>query len=306
MFIDRPKMDPLSQTIALLKPQALAWRVLEAHAPWRIRFPTTDVVVFGQLMEGVCAIELADGSCLSFNVGDFLLMPAPTSWTMGSPGAGVVVDLKAVFDAPEVLQSGVPGAAICRFMAGAFVFAAPNADLLRGLLPPVLHIRGAEMVAGRLGMLLSLLGEEALASRPGRSLVLDRLLEIILVESVRERPSAFMRARPGLLAGLEDPQIGAALKAMHEDVRRPWTVAALARMVGMSRSAFAARFTQAVGAPPMDYLLRWRLNVAKSELVSTRKSVSEIAELVGYQSVSAFSTAFSRATGCSPSAYAPA
>ena len=296
-------MDPLSQVIALLKPQPQYWRVIEAHDVWSIRFPTTDVVVFGQLIEGTCQIELADGSGMAFQAGDFLLMAAPSSWTMGIPGSGPPINLKSVAADPGLLLSAACDPTITRVIAGAFVFTAPNADLLAGLMPPVIHVRGADIVAGRLGALLKLVGDEALASRPGRSLVLDRLLEIILVEALRHRPTKLTDERRGLVAALEDAQIGAALRLMHEDVRRPWTVAALARQVGMSRSSFAARFTESVGLPPFDYLLNWRINLAKAALTSSKKPMSEIAELAGYQSVSAFSTAFSRTTGASPTAY---
>jgi AraC-like DNA-binding protein len=297
------KIDPLSQVISLLKPQALAWRVIEAHDSWSIRFPTTDMVAFGQMIEGRCRIDLADGSAMDFQAGDFLLMAAPSSWTMGTPGSGPPIDLKAVFADPGCLLSSVQDPTITRFIGGAFVFAAQNADLLAGLMLPVIHMRGADVSAARLGALLKLLGDEALAARPGRSLVLDRLLEIILVESLRHRRPELNVAQRGFFAGLEDAQIGAALRAMHEEVQRPWTVAALARHVGMSRSSFARRFADIVGSPPIDYLMNWRMSLAKAALTSSKKSMAEIADLAGYQSVSAFSTAFSRAIGCSPTAY---
>lgn len=296
-------MDPLSQVIALLKPQALDWRVIEAHAPWSLRFPSAEVVVFGQVIEGTCDVALADGSEFGVEAGDFLLMAAPRSWIVRTPGAGSSVDFEAVIENPGLLLSDVTDPKITRFIAGAFVFAAPNADLLAGLMLPIVHVRGADIVAGRLGALLKLLGDEALAARPGRSLVLDRLLEIILVEALRHRPSDLPIMRQGLLAGLADTQIGAALQAMHRDTQRSWTVVDLAREVGMSRSSFAARFAQIVGSPPIDYLLTWRMTLAKSALTSSQKPMSEIAELAGYASVSAFSTAFSRAVGCSPTIY---
>ena len=303
MIIDRPKSDPLSQVVALLRPQPLSWRVMEAHAPWSIRFPATDIIVFGQLIEGPCQVTLADRAPIDFQRGDFLLMPAPSAWTMGTSGHHPPVDLMTFLDSPGMLLSSERDPAITRFMAGAFVFAAPNAGLLAGLMPSVIHVRGAEVAAERLGALLKLAGDEALADRAGRSLVLDRLLEIILVDCLRHRPAGFAEPRRGLIAALEDAQIGAALRLMYADVRRPWTVGALAREVGMSRSAFAARFAETVGSPPIDYLLNWRISLAKSALTSSKRPMSEIADLAGYQSVSAFSTAFSRATGTSPTAY---
>lgn len=296
-------MDPLSQVIALLKPQALEWRVIEAHDAWSLRFPAVDVVVFGQVIEGRCQVALGDGSEFDVEAGDFLLMAAPRSWIVSTPGGGPPVDFECLIADPGLLQTGASDPTITRFIAGAFVFTAPNADLLASLMLPIVHVRGADVAADRLGALLKLLGDEALAGRPGRSLILDRLLEIILVESLRHQPAGLAAARRGLLAGLADAQIGAALQMMHKDVQRPWTVVELARRVGMSRSSFAARFAEIVGAPPIDYLSNWRMSLAKAALISSKKPMSDIAELAGYQSVSAFSTAFSRATGCSPTTY---
>jgi transcriptional regulator GlxA family with amidase domain len=164
-------------------------------------------------------------------------------------------------------------------------------------------VRGNEIAAARLGALLATFGNEAIADRPGRSLVLDRLLEVILIEALRYRPTEIGEGGRGLLAGLADPKIGRALRIMHSDTKRPWTLVALAREVGMSRSALASRFAQVVGVPPIEYLANWRMTLAKSALASSEVSMIDIAEIAGYQSVSAFSTAFKRETGLSPSLY---
>jgi AraC-like DNA-binding protein len=109
--------------------------------------------------------------------------------------------------------------------------------------------------------------------------------------------------RSSLLSGLADAKIGQALRIMHADAKRPWTLAELAREVGMSRSAFASRFAQMVGTPPIEYLSNWRMTLAKSALASAEVSMGDVAEMAGYQSVSAFSTAFKRETGLSPTLY---
>lgn len=142
-------------------------------------------------------------------------------------------------------------------------------------------------------------GDEATTERPGRSLVLDRLLELILVEALRYRPSNLGDGSSSLLAGLTDPRIGNALRLMHSDTKQAWTLALLARKVGMSRSAFASRFLQMVDVPPIGYLANWRMRLAKSTLASVQASMMDIAELAGYQSVSAFK----RETGLSPTLY---
>ena len=296
-------VDPLSQLIALLRPQALQWRVVEAHNAWTLRFPAVNAVVFGQVLEGTIHVERADGLRFDLRSGDFMLMATPPNWSARPPGGGPATPFPAYIDDPTRLLSTDANPAVTRFLAGYFVFAAENADLLANLMLPLIQVRSDLVAAGRLGVLLRLLGEEAAVNHPGRALVLDRLLEITLVEVLRQRPDGVDPMRPGLLEGLRHPQISVALRLIHKDAKYPWTVSELARRSGMSRSAFAARFNETVGAPPIDYLAGWRMSLAKAALVSATAPLSDIAELAGYQSVSAFSTAFSRATGCSPTAY---
>jgi len=296
-------LDPLSQILALLKPQAVFWRVVEAHNAWTISFRPTDVVVFGQVIEGACHVEREDGVSLDVEAGDFLLMAGPPNWTMSALGGGRAVDFEAAVEDPGLLLSPSSPAHVTRFIAGNFTFAAVNRDLISTLMLPVVHVRGHEFPAGRLGVLLASLGDEAMADRPGRSLVLDRLLEVMLVEALRYRPAEIGETGRGLLAGLADPKIGRALRIMHADTKRPWTLVALAREVGMSRSALASRFAQIVGVPPIEYLANWRMTLAKSALAASEVPMTDIAEMAGYQSVSAFSTAFKRETGLSPTLY---
>jgi AraC-like DNA-binding protein len=297
-------MDPFSQIIALLKPQAVFWRMVEAQGDWTIRFMPSDVVVFGQIIEGAGRVERDDGGGLDLMEGDFLLMAAPPPWTMTGGSGGVPVDFKAAIADPGLLLSDRPNAKITRFIAGNFSFAPANAELVERLMLPIVQVRGGDVLVSRLAALLSALGDEALGDRPGRSLVLDRLLEILLIEALRYRSAAAGGADRGLLAGLADAKIGKALRLMHDDAQRPWTVAALASAIGMSRSAFAARFTHMIGVPPIDYLANWRMTLAKEALASSTLPMVEIAEMAGYQSVSAFSTGFKRATGLSPKFYA--
>ncbi len=296
-------MDPLSQIIGLLKPQAIFWRVVVAHDEWTIGFRPTNIVVFGQLIEGACRVEREDGIGFDLVAGDFMLMAAPPNWTMSAFGGGIAIDFGAVIADPGSLLSPVPTQQITRFMAGNFAFSAANRDLISTLMLPIVHVRGNDIASTRLGALLATLGEEETADRPGRSLVLGRLLELILIEALRYRPAELGDGRSSLLAGLADPKIGRALRIMHADTKRPWTLAALAREIGMSRSAFALRFVQLVGVPPIEYLANWRMTLAKSALASAEVPMMDIAEMAGYQSVSAFSSAFKRETGLSPTLY---
>jgi transcriptional regulator GlxA family with amidase domain len=147
-----------------------------------------------------------------------------------------------------------------------------------------------------------LVGEESRERRPGRDLVLARLIELLLIESLRSKPDN--DTPPGLLRGLADARLAAAIRHIHGDPARSWTVEQLARKVALSRSAFFDRFSRAVGLPPMEYLVAWRMALAKDLLRRGDIGLATVAERVGYGSASTFSTAFSRHVGQPPSRYA--
>jgi AraC-like DNA-binding protein len=230
-----------------------------------------------------------------------------------------------------------------RLVGGHFLLDPANSALLLGLVPALVHLRGTESGARRISRLLELLGDEIAADRPGAGFVLPRLVEVMLVEALRGQPvepenpagpenqaAAGISAEPvssaagipadpaspaagipaasavpakGLLAGLADPPVATALRAMHADVARPWTVASLAAVAHQSRSVFAERFLARVGSTPIAYLLAWRMALAKDALARGR-TIDEVARTVGYGSASAFATAFRRATGGTPGHYA--
>jgi AraC-like DNA-binding protein len=143
---------------------------------------------------------------------------------------------------------------------GWFIFYSPDTGLLVSLLPSLVHVRGVE----RLSTLVRLVGEESSERRAGRDLVLTRLVEVLLIEALRATPGD--DAPPGLLRGLADARLAPAIRQMHSQLERSWTVALLARTAALSRSAFFERFTRTVGLPPMEYLLAWRMAVAKDLL----------------------------------------
>ncbi len=295
-------MDPFSQIIALLRPQAVFWQIIEAHDDWTISFNPSSVVVFGQLLEGRARIERPDGIGCEAEVGDFMLMPLPPPWAMSAGNGAPPIDLKQVMAEPTLLLTSKPRT-VTRIMAGNFKCEAGNEDLITRLIPPLVHVRSHEVSAGRLGALLQMVGDEALTERPGRSLILDRLLETLLIEALRSGSAPLGEDGQRLMAGLAEPKIAQALNLLHGDAKKPWTVERLARDVGMSRSAFAALFARTVGLPPMDYLAQWRMTLARNALLSSDLPMTDIADLAGYQSVSAFSTAFRRVNGCSPMGY---
>ena len=185
-----------------------------------------------------------------------------------------------------------------RLLGGYFVFDSPDAALLVSLMPALVHVRGVE----RLAVLVRLVGEETSAQRSGRDLVLTRLVEILLVEALRSTSRA--DAPPGLLRGLADPRLAPAIRQIHAQLARPWTVAELAKAAALSRSTFFERFVRTVGLPPMEYLLAWRMAIARHLLRRDELAIAEVADRVGYASASTFSTAFRRYVGQPPGRYA--
>jgi AraC-like DNA-binding protein len=203
----------------------------------------------------------------------------------------------------KTIENNKSGDAL-RLLGGHFRFEDVNSALRRSLLPDIVEVPSESLGAARLKGVLESIGDEATSDRPGRSLVLDRLLELLLVEVIRNADLHGCESRQGLLAGLSDHRIAAALDALHADITRSWTIAQLADIAGMSRSAFAERFCRTVGLPPIDYLSQWRMAVARDMLRSGDHRLADIAFACGYQSASAFSTAFARTVGCPPSRFA--
>jgi AraC-like DNA-binding protein len=185
-----------------------------------------------------------------------------------------------------------------RFLVGHCAFGSPDAALLVSLLPQLVHVRGEQ----RLVTLVQLVSEESRERRPARDVVLARLLEVLLIEAIRS--TAGTSASPGLARGLADARLAAAIRRMHESPTQPWTVAQLAEEASLSRSAFFERFSRVVGVPPMEYLLAWRMAMAKNLLRRKDGGVAEVAQRVGYSSASTFSVAFTRHVGVPPMRYA--
>lgn len=205
---------------------------------------------------------------------------------------------------PFILPGGgyrlgsVDGPVDMRALVGYCIFQSDDATLLSSLLPGLVVVRGEH----RLAMLMELLGEEAMSDKPAREVVLQHLLEVLLIEALRS--TAEPGVTPGLLRGLSDNRLAGAIRAIHAMPEHGWTVADLAREAALSRSGFYARFQNAMGMAPMEYVKAWRLALAKNLLRKREASVGEIARKVGYSSASAFSVAFQRDVGVSPARYA--
>lgn len=297
--------DPLAAIISLLRPQTVLSKIVSGAGRWSIRKPRYEDPAFCLLLQGSCFLHPDGLGAMELREGDFVLLPVMRGFTLASDLA-LQPKIEALDGSRETRHGDRSAPATMRMLGGYFRFDRANAQLLVRLLPPVVHIRREDAVATRVQRLVELIGEEADAQRPGRELILERLVEVLLVEALRFRSASAPKGEQGLLAGLSDPALARPLREIHADVAHRWTVAGLARTAAMSRAVFAERFARRVGMPPMQYVLEWRMAIAKDLLRRERPPLAEVAERVGYQSASAFSTAFTRLTGCSPSDFARA
>ncbi|ALV26093.1 AraC family transcriptional regulator [Pannonibacter phragmitetus] len=295
-------MDPLSDVIALLRPNTAISKPISGRGAWAVRYAAHDAPGFTIVLNGECWVTFEDEPPLKLETGAFLLLPTTPAFTLSSQ-PGMEGALRDPMDAP-VRHGEQEGEADFRALGGTFRIETANAPLLLALLPRMIHVPPSEGRSARLGLLIDLIAEECRSEEPGKDMILQRMLEVLLIEALRSHGTAMDENRAGLLHGMRDPVLARVLAVMHADVRAGWTVASLARIAGQSRSAFAARFGAVLGCGPIEYLARWRMALAKDALLRGAKTLDRIADEIGYESASAFSTAFRKRLGCPPGQFA--
>ncbi len=263
--------------------------------------------MFHVVVDGAGQLELDGRSAASFRAGDLIVIPHGSRHTMrDAPDS----DARHISDWPaETGDDGLPcvlaggDGARTSLLCGTFRFGAEARDFLLPMLPDVIHLKGGSSASRWLDQTLRMMADELAGSRLGSSVLVARLADLLFVYVLRGWLEQAPDQCTGWLAAAADPQLSRALAGVHGDAAHPWTVADLAREAGMSRSAFFTRFSQAVGEPPAAYLTRWRMTVARARLRRSSDGLAAVAEEVGYSSEAAFSRAFKRHVGHSPSAW---
>lgn len=292
--------DPLAEVVGLLQPSASYSKIVEGAGLWRVRRAEAGRPFYCAILDGSCRLEAQGHEPIILETGDFVLIPSAYDFATSSrqPPAEDVQTQPIQLRPGEFRVGRQDGLPDHRMLIGYCTFGSADAALLVSLLPQLMHVRGEE----RLAILVQLVSEESRERRPGRDIILAHLLEVMLIETLRSVRGAAMS--PGLVRGLGDERLSAALRQMHQDPTLPWTVSRLAKEAGLSRSVFFERFRHAVGVAPMEYLLAWRMALAKTMLRRESLGIGEVAERVGYSSASTFSVAFTRYVGTAPSIYA--
>lgn len=295
-------MDPLSDVIALLRPSTAISKPITGRGRWGVRYAAHNAPGFTIILKGECWISFDGQGPVKLQKGDFVLLPSTPAFTLSSH-PNVECQPRDPMDTP-VRHGEQEGEADFELLGGAFRIEQVNAPLLLSLLPCVIHIPALEGRTGKLNSIIELIMDECGSEEPGKKMILERMLEVLLIEALRWQGIAHDDVRAGLFKGMQDPGLARVLRAIHADVRASWTVAGLAKVAGLSRSAFAARFGEVLGCGPIEYLARWRMALAKDALIRGANTLDRIADEIGYKSASAFSTAFRKRLGCSPGKFA--
>ena len=313
-------MDALSETLRVVRLVGAIFINARFTAPWSYQSPSADsaapllepgaerVVIFHMVTEGECFVEMGDGQApVHLMAGDVIVFPQGHAHCMCSqpgvpsaPGGRLAALLTR---RPRQLNYGGGGAAT-RLVCGYLACDARLAGMLLAGLPPLVRVNVRGSNAGTwLEASVRYALAEARSPRPGGAGVLAKLAEVLFIEVLRLYMNEQSTGRTGWLAGVGDRIVGAALKALHNRPAQAWTLEALAREAGTSRSVLAERFQHLVGSSPMQYLTQWRMLLAANLLCRSNAPLARIAEDVGYQTDTAFSRAFRREYGSPPAAW---
>ncbi|WP_428029954.1 AraC family transcriptional regulator [Ancylobacter sp.] len=296
-------MDPLSDLLSLLKPHAYVSSGFDAGGDWAVQFGDQSTLIkCYAVVSGGCWLAVEGvGEPVRLQAGECFVLPRGRPFRMASdlglPATPASEIFRPAHHGGVVTFNGGGGFAL---VGSRFAVRGNHADLLLGLLPPIVHIGGQSGQAA-LRWSVEQMMKELRERQAGNALVLQHLAHMMLVQALRVHLEA--GTGDGWLFALADKQLGAAIRAIHADPAHGWTLQELGVCAGMSRSTFALRFRESVGEPAMQYVVRWRMLLACDRLQNTGDSIGVIALALGYESESAFSTAFKRLMGCSPRQY---
>ena len=292
-------MDPLSDVLSLLKPRSYAAGGFGVRGDLAIQWPKHPGIKCYALLSGECWLKVEGvAGPVQLTAGDCFILPRGLPFSLSTNPALSPVPYTQItnfWPSPGPAAYQAEGDS---FMVGGHFALSGRADILLRSLPPIVHIR-QEADKDAMRWSLERMREELRNPQPGSTLITQQLAYMMLVQALRLHLSDGA-AGIGWLSALANPQMAAAITAMHDKPGHPWTLQTLAERSGMSRSSFAVRFKETVGTTPMEYLTRWRMLLAGDRLKSSAEPVSAIAASLGYDSESAFGKAFRRTMGCSP------
>jgi AraC-like DNA-binding protein len=300
-------MDPLADVMDVSRVSGAMLANVRAHAPWGLALPQSSGASFHALTSGTAWLRVEGAAPIQLMPGDVLLLPTGIPHRLSATLDGRcrpfdrTVKEELMTSDGDLLLDG-PGA-VTTFVCAGYDYDHDVAQSLLSLLPAVLHMPADPVAGSQVTTLVSLLAGELGVRQAGARAAVARLIDLLLIHVVRAWSASADAEAPSWLRALRDPVVGRALAKLHARPGEPWTIAALAAEVHLSRATLARRFTELVGEPPLAYLTRWRMDLAARRLKDTTEPVQTIARAVGYSSEYAFNRAFSRHRGQPPGRY---
>jgi AraC-like DNA-binding protein len=304
-------MDVLSEVLKVVKLQGAMFYNGEFSSPWSLCSPASrrvaphlapgagHVIIYHLLTEGHASARLLDGERIALDAGDIVIFPHGDEHILENGPRTQPVDMLG--ELARIMANGLKvsrfggGGEVTRFVCGFMACDPRLSQVFLSGLPPVFKVSIRNLASGNwLENSIRFSVNEADASRAGGAAVLAKLSEVLFVETLRSYIAQLPAEQTGWLAGARDSEVGKTLALIHRNPAHSWTLAALAKEAGLSRSVLAERFRHYLNEPPMAYLTRWRLHLGAQMLASTSYSVAQIGSEVGYESEAAFNRAFKR------------
>lgn len=313
-------MDLLSDVLRVARLTGGVFLRAEFSAPWCVASqmapemcapllePAGHLIQYHYIVEGNPRVCLAGRpeTAVALRAGEVVILPHNDVHLLGSdltlrptPSRELAVPAENGMYQVTYGGGGAPVRMICGYLGCDFAHGNP----VLASLPGILRIAVDQGEGDWIRSTFTYAAHEIAADRPGCETVLAKLSELLFIEAVRRHVATLDDGATGWLAGLRDPYVSRALALFHGDIARPWTMDALSREVGLSRSALADRFQRLLGQPPMSYLARWRMDVAAQRLRSTSASLAQVANAVGYEAEAAFSRAFKKTYEVAPATW---
>jgi AraC family transcriptional regulator, alkane utilization regulator len=307
-------MDALTEVLNSVRVQSTVYCPIEISAPWGLYIEEERGAPFFILVKGSAYLKIDSLKVRRrLNAGDFIIITRKCACAVSDSPQSKVIDLQEWLRLNPPRPDGtfkIEGKGeITNFIGGTFFFENHESHPLLKVLPTFIHFSGAERssengpVVDWFKTSLDFLSTESAMRKPGAQPIITRLSDILFIQAIRAYANTVSDEQPNWFAAAQDPQIGEAIASIHRMPQSHWTVEQLAILSGMSRSAFANRFTRLVGEPPLRYLSRWRMHKAIEMIQENRMTTAEIASLVGYESEAAFSKAFKKLNGQGPGAF---
>jgi len=298
-------MDILAQVLDRVRLGGTLLFHFELGHPWHLELPARPYALFHYLSEGSATLALDQGRQIQMSEGDFVVI------TRGEPHVFYsdrrakplrIIDIDRSSPRLGVVRHGRGAKPHSAMICGNFTVSRPLFGSVLELLPPVLLLKRSTDNGWLEAILRRMVSESAL-ERPGQRVALSRLTEVLFVEVLRSWIASLSPGQGGWLGAISDPHIGPALKLIHENPERPWTLSALGQSVGLGRSVFSARFTKLVGQSMHRYVIERRMAEAAFLLETSDEPIARVASRVGYETAAAFSKLFLRHHGLSPGRY---